>query len=71
MQIDGQEVALIALPLIFEQFRQSGKTPAVATAHELLDMVKLYNSLPENADEQYKTILLREYAAFYEKGSDR
>jgi len=71
VQIGGQEVTLIALPLIFEQFRQSGKTPSVATAGELLDTVKLYNSVPENTDEQYKTILLREYAAFYEKESDQ
>jgi len=71
VQIGGQEVTLIALPLIFEQFRQSGKTPSVATAGELLDTVKLYNSVPENTDEQYKTILLSEYAAFYEKESDQ
>jgi len=65
--IDGQDVTLIALPLIFEQFRGAGKLPSDTTARELLDTVKLYNPVPEGADEQYKTVLMREYAAFYEK----
>jgi uncharacterized metal-binding protein len=67
VQIDGQEVTLIALPLIFEQFRQAGKPPSDTTVRELLDTVKSYNPVPEGADEQYKTVLMREYAAFYEK----
>jgi len=67
VQIDGQEVTLIALPLIFEQFRQAGKLPSDTTARELLDTVKTYNPVPEGADEQYKTVLMREYAAFYGK----
>jgi len=67
VRIEGQVVTLIALPLIFEQFRQAGKPPSGTTARELLDTVKLYNPVPEGADEQYKTVLMREYAAFYEK----
>ncbi len=71
VQIDGQDVTLIALPLIFEQFRQSGKPPSGTTARELLDTVKLYNPVPEGTDEPYKTVLMREYAAFCEKEAAR
>ena len=71
VQVDGQEVTLIALPLIFEQFRQSRKPPSGTTARELLDAVKIYNPVPDGGDEQYKTVLLREYIAFYEKESAR
>jgi uncharacterized metal-binding protein len=71
VQIDGQDVTLIAMPLIFEQFRQSGKPPSATTARELLDAVKIYNPVPNGGDEQYKTVLLREYIAFYEKESAR
>jgi hypothetical protein len=71
VQINGQEVTLIALPLIFEQFRQSRKIPSETTARELLDTVKLYNPISDGSDEQYKAALMREYAAFYEKESDR
>jgi uncharacterized metal-binding protein len=67
MEIEGQVVTLIALPLIFEQFRQAGKPPSDTTARELLDTVKTYNPVPEGADEQYKTVLMREYTAFSEK----
>jgi hypothetical protein len=71
VQIDGQDVVLIALPLIFEQFQGAGKLQSDTTARELLDTVKLYNPVPEGADEQYKTVLMREYAAFYAKVSAR
>ena len=35
-QMDGQAVTLVALPLIFEQFREAGKAPDAGTARELL-----------------------------------
>jgi uncharacterized metal-binding protein len=65
--IDGQTVTLIALPLIFEQFRDSGKTPSTGTARELLETVKVYNPVPVGEEEAYAAILLREYAAFCEQ----
>ncbi len=71
VQIDSQDVTLIALPLIFGQFQEAGKLPSDTTARELLDTVKIYNPVPEGADEQYKTVLMREYAAFYKKESAR
>ena len=67
LQIDSQEITLIALPLIFEQFRETGKLPSDAIACELLVTVKLYNPVPEGADGQYQIALLQAYAAFYEK----
>jgi len=65
--IDGQTVTLIALPLIFEQFRDSGKTPSEGTARELLETVKVYSPVPVGEEESYAAALLREYAAFCEK----
>jgi uncharacterized metal-binding protein len=65
--IDGQTVTLIALPLIFEQFRDSGKTPSKGATRELLEMVKVYNPVPAGEEEAYAAALLREYAAFCEK----
>lgn len=67
VQIDGQEVTLIALPLIFEQFRQAGKQPSEVNARELLDTVRIYNPIPEGADEQFLAVLLQEYSTFCEK----
>jgi uncharacterized metal-binding protein len=66
VMIDGQTVTLIALPLIFEQFRDASKTPSNGTARELLEQVRIYNPVPAGEDETYAMTLLREYAAFYQ-----
>lgn len=62
--IEGQSVTLVALPLIFENFRDQGKLPQDDTARELLDTVKLYNPIPHGSEETYAETLLREYAAY-------
>jgi uncharacterized metal-binding protein len=62
--IEGQSVTLVALPLIFESFREQGKLPGDGTARELLETVKLYNPIPSGSNEAYSETLLREYAAF-------
>jgi uncharacterized metal-binding protein len=67
VQIDGQDVTLIALPLIFKQFRQEGKQPSEACARELLDTVKIYNPVPAGMVERYLEVLQQEYAIFWDK----
>jgi len=65
--VNGRAVTLIALPAIFQQFHQAGKAPGDGTAHELLEVVKIYNPIPDEEEEAYREALEREYAAFYEK----
>lgn len=65
--IDGQTVTLIALPLIFDQFRQAGKLPTQDVGYELLETVKVYNPVPAGAEESYLKAILHEYGAFLEK----
>jgi len=70
--VDGQTVTLVALPLIFQQFRDSGKPASQAMTRELLETVKIYNPIPAGEDEAYAASLAREYAAFCEQqGVDR
>jgi uncharacterized metal-binding protein len=70
--VDGQTVTLVALPLIFQQFRDSGKPTSQAVTGELLETVKIYNPIPPDEDEAYAASLAREYAAFCEQqGVDR
>jgi uncharacterized metal-binding protein len=70
--VDGQAVTLVALPLIFQQFRDSGKSTSQAMTRELLETVKIYNPIPSGEDEAYAASLAREYAAFCEQqGVDR
>lgn len=65
--VDGRVVTMIALPLIFQQFRQAGKAPGDGTARELLEVVKIYNPIPGDEEEAYVRALLREYVAFYKR----
>ncbi len=62
--INRQTVTLIALPLIFQQFRDSGKPASQDTTRELLESIKIYNPIPPGEDEAYAEYLEREYAAF-------
>ena len=65
--INGQTVTLIALPLIFQQFRDSGKLASQDMTRELLETVKIYNPIPPSEDEAYMAALLQEYATFCEQ----
>ena len=66
--IDGQWVGLLALPLIFANFRERGREPDVA-ADELLASVAVYNYIPEQSKPDYREAILREYASFWRGGA--
>ncbi len=65
--VDGQLIDIVALPPILQQFKEAGRRPDEAVARELLDVVKIYNSVPPEAESAYCLALLREYAAFCEQ----
>ena len=62
--VNDRRVTLIALPAIFEQLRKANKAPGPAVAQELLDQVKIYNSVPNGQEDLYRATLLREYRAY-------
>jgi uncharacterized metal-binding protein len=62
--VGKETVSILALPLIFEQFRQAVRSPDEAAGRDLLEKVRVYNSVPAGEEEAYATALLREYAAF-------
>jgi hypothetical protein len=65
--IDGQTVELVALPLIFRQFREKGRGQDEGVARELFETVKIYNAVPAEAEGSYREAVAREYAAFCQK----
>jgi hypothetical protein len=67
VSIDGQTVELVALPLIFRQFREKGRGQDEGAARELFETVKIYNAVPAEAEGSYREAVAREYAAFCEK----
>ena len=68
IQVDGRTVTLVALPLIFAKLQTDGKTPSNGAgdivARELLEMARIYNPIPDGADEVYTEALLGAYQAF-------
>jgi hypothetical protein len=64
IKVVGREVALAAVPLIFAQLREQGKAATAVTGRELLELVRVYNPVPDGADASYQEALLREYAAY-------
>jgi len=69
--IDGKAVELVALPLIFQKFRAAGGKLAETQAREMFEMVKVYNSVPSESEESYRQAVLREYAAWCRKETER
>jgi hypothetical protein len=64
LRIGGREVTLIALPLIFAQFREAGKLPSDTTKAELMQAVRIYNPIPDEEEGIYAQAIMQEYAAF-------
>jgi uncharacterized metal-binding protein len=62
--VNGVEVSLIALPLLFEQFQTAGKPASADTVTELMAQVKIYNPIPADAEAAYNTALAQAYTAF-------
>ncbi len=64
VKVDSKTVTLIALPALFEQFQQAGKSPSAEIAADLLEQVKIYNVIPDAEEEAYLDMLSREFALY-------
>lgn len=64
IEVGGQMVTLMALPLVFANMRAEGKTACAENARELFDIVRIYNPIPTGAEAAYSAALLREYQAY-------
>ncbi len=64
VDVQGRGVTLVGLPLIFQQFHEAGRRPEESVSRDLLETVKIYNPIPSDAEADYSSALLREYAAY-------
>jgi hypothetical protein len=64
VDVEGQEVTIIALPYILDKLRADGKLPGDDTTAELMSLVEIYNEVPEGQRAAYTRAVAREYAAF-------
>jgi len=67
VQLNGESVTLIALPALFEQFREAGKRPSPETVTDLLEQVRIYNPVALEVEPAYREMLAREYGLFCEE----
>jgi hypothetical protein len=67
LTVNGEEVALIALPAIFEQFREEGKAPGDGVGGELLEAAKIYNPIPAAEEGVYQAVILGEYERYWNR----
>ena len=64
IQVRDQMVTLVALPLIFEKLYMAGKIADDGTQQELLELVKIYNPIPDGEDEVYAAALMEAYQTY-------
>ncbi len=68
VEIDGRNVEVLALPLIFDMFRKDARPVDDTTAAELLENVRLYNRISRGEEASWKQALGREYASYCREG---
>lgn len=62
--VNGQEMTLAALPLIFKNFFELGKAPENEVAHEIMAMVKIYNGVDPAIEADLAAVVLEAYSSY-------
>jgi uncharacterized metal-binding protein len=63
--IAGEQVTLVGLPLIFQQFGDAGKDPNQANMDELMELIKIYNPIREDEEVDYREGVIQAYTDFW------
>lgn len=71
IMLAGEEVTLVGLPLIFQQFTEAGKFPTDETISELMDTVKIYNPIPAEEEPAYREGIGNAYKNYWFKDKAR
>ena len=67
VMVNGQEMTLVALPLIFQNFFQEGKAPGNKVAGEIMETVRIYNAIDLAVEAAIETAILEAYAIYWRK----
>ena len=65
--VHGQEMTLVALPLIFQNFRDAHKSPSRPVLDEMMAMVKIYNRIQPADEPAVRQEIEREYQVYWHK----
>lgn len=63
IEIGGAEIGLYGLEEVFEEVKQLGIADDILK-EELLKRVKVYNHIPEDREDQYRTAVFEAYQTF-------
>ena len=69
--VNDQEITLIALPIIFQNARDTQKSPCAATLAGIMDMVKIYNEIEPADEATIREAVDREYQVYWQKREAR
>ena len=67
LQVNGQEMTLLALPVIFQNFQEAKKAPSEAVLAELMDMVKIYNGVEPGDEPSIRQAVAEAYQSFWNR----
>lgn len=67
LHFEGRDLAFVALPLIFAQFRDAGKLPDDSTKAQLMAEVRIYNPIADEDEASCADLILREYNAYCQR----
>lgn len=64
LTIAGRETEVSALPVIYQSWREAGKTPDQGISPEMLKLLKVYNPIPAGEEEAWKQAISADYVRF-------
>ena len=67
IDVKGQEITMLALPVIFQNFHEAKKSPSEAVLAEMMETVKIYNGIEPADEEAICQEIGREYQAYWHK----
>lgn len=67
LMVNGQEMTLVALPVIFQNFREARKAPSQAVLDDLMAMVKIYNGIDPANESAVRRAVEQAYLADWQK----
>lgn len=65
--VNGQEMVILALPVIFQNFYEAKKLPSGPVLDEMMETVNIYNGIEPATVGAVKQVIFDEYQAYWQK----
>jgi uncharacterized metal-binding protein len=61
----GQDLTIVGLPLIFNNFREQQKEPSASITQEIMDLVRIYNHIDPTYEDALFSEIEKQYKSYY------